>query len=188
MASAFSHAIVAIALGKGARHNAMTWRILLLGVACSLLPDIDVIGFRYGIQYGDVWGHRGITHSIFFAGLLSLAVAALWNRYEPRVPKTFLFVYCFLCLASHGVLDALTDGGLGVAFFSPFNTTRYFFAFRPVVVSPIGIGQFFSEYGLDVLVSEVKWLWLPSVLASLVVRVLQRIVTGQHTFENPRDE
>ena len=39
-------------------------------------------------------------------------------------------LYLFLSTASHGVLDALTDGGLGVAFFSPFDQTRYFFPFR----------------------------------------------------------
>jgi hypothetical protein len=29
--------------------------------------------------------------------------------------------------ASHGMLDAMTDGGLGVAFFAPFDNARYFF-------------------------------------------------------------
>jgi inner membrane protein len=51
--------------------------------------------------------------------------------------------------ASHGILDAMTDGGLGVAFFSPFDDTRCFFPFRPIKVSPIGL-SFFS-CGLDVM-------------------------------------
>jgi inner membrane protein len=54
-------------------------------------------------------------------------------------------LYFFLSAASHGLLDALTDGGLGVAFFSPFEQTRYFFPVRPVAVSPIGIREFFNE-------------------------------------------
>ena len=185
MASAFSHALVAIALGKVARHNVITWRVLLVGVVCSILPDIDIIGFRYGIQYGDLWGHRGLTHSIFFAGLLSVGVVVLWNKCEPQAPKTSLFIYFFLSIASHGVLDAMTDGGLGVAFFSPFDTTRYFFTFRPVAVSPIGIGPFFDEYGLRVLASEAKWLWFPTVSVFFIVRTLQRIATGKHAIDKP---
>ena len=62
--------------------------------------------------------------------------------------------------ASHGILDALTDGGLGIAFFSPFDTHRYFFPWRPIQVSPIGPG-FFSARGVRVLASELRWIWIP---------------------------
>jgi hypothetical protein len=40
--------------------------------------------------------------------------------------------YFFVVTASHGALDAMTDGGLGIAFFAPFDNTRYFFPFRPI--------------------------------------------------------
>jgi inner membrane protein len=85
-----------------------------------------------------------------------------------------LFVYFLLSEASHGVLDAMTDGGLGVAFFSPFDTTRYFFAVRPVAVSPIGIDEFFDDDALHILASEVQWIWLPTLWVFLIVRALQR--------------
>ncbi|HSV89890.1 MAG TPA: hypothetical protein VLH80_02270, partial [Nitrospiraceae bacterium] len=75
----------------------------------------------------------------------------------------------------HGVLDAMTNGGLGVAFFSPFDTTRYFFPLRPVFVSPIGVSEFFSEYGVRILASEAIWIWLPSCVAFLVLRTVQRL-------------
>ena len=45
-------------------------------------------------------------------------------------------------MASHGVLDALTDGGPGVAFLAPFDDTRYFFPWRPIRVSPLWRGFF----------------------------------------------
>lgn len=72
-------------------------------------------------------------------------------------------------MASHGLLDAFTNGGLGIAFFSPFDPRRYFFPWRPVQVSPIGMA-FFGRWGLRVLRSEVVWIWLP--LAALVGAVL----------------
>ncbi len=70
MASAFSHAIVALAMGKAFQNKELGWRELSLGAFCSTLPDLDVIGLYFGIEYGDLWGHRGMTHSVVFAALL----------------------------------------------------------------------------------------------------------------------
>ena len=175
MASAFSHAIVALAMGKAFENKELSWRELFLGALCSVVPDFDVIGLYVGIQYGDVWGHRGLTHSIMFAVLLAASLVAVWYRGKPAVAVMGLFLYFFLCTASHGVFDAMTNGGLGVAFFSPFDTTRYFFPVRPVLVSPIGVSEFFSDYGVRILASEAIWIWLPSGVAFLMLRVAQRL-------------
>jgi inner membrane protein len=86
--------------------------------------------------------------------------------------------YLFLATASHGFLDAMTDGGLGVAFFSPFDNHRYFFPWRPIRVSPIGIGRFFSPRGLDVLQSELLWIWLPAGLLALLAWLWRRRADG----------
>ena len=173
MASAFSHAFVALAMGKAVRNKELGLRELFLGALCSVVPDLDVIGFPLGIQYGDLWGHRGLTHSVLFAALLAGILVAVWYRGRPAVAMTRLFLYFFLCTASHGVLDAMTDGGLGVAFFSPFDTTRYFFPVRPVLVSPIGLSEFFSAYGVRVLANEAAWIWLPCCAAFVALRAIQ---------------
>ncbi len=175
MASAFSHAFIALALGKAPQHPVLTRSVLFLGMICSIVPDLDVTGFYFGIQYGDLWGHRGMTHSLLFAGLLSGALVAMWHRQKARAAQVGICVYLFLCTASHGVLDALTDGGLGVAFFSPFDTSRYFFAARPVAVSPIGISAFFSEDAFHVLASEMQWIWLPTIAGLFIIRGLQYV-------------
>ena len=117
MASAFSHAFVALAMGKAVRNKELGLRELFLGALCSVVPDLDVIGFHFGIGYGDMWGHRGLTHSVLFAALLAGSLVAVWYRAKPAVAMAGLFLYFFLCTASHGVLDAMTNGGLGVAFF-----------------------------------------------------------------------
>jgi inner membrane protein len=77
--------------------------------------------------------------------------------------------------ASHGALDALTNGGLGVAFFAPFSNARYFFPWRPVEVSPIGVAPFFSEWGVRVLESELVWLWLPAAALMLCAWACRRL-------------
>ena len=90
--------------------------------------------------------------------------------------------YLFLATASHGILDATTDGGLGIAFFSPFSNARYFLPWRPIAVSPIGVAAFFSERGLNVLRSEFKCIWLPSGLfAFLALAVRRRWIASSHS-------
>ncbi len=43
MPSAFSHLVVAGSLGVALRPNQGSWRFWVLGAACSILPDLDVI-------------------------------------------------------------------------------------------------------------------------------------------------
>jgi inner membrane protein len=68
----------------------------------------------------------------------------------------------------------LTNGGLGVAVLGPFDWGRYCFPFRPLAVSPIGVGRFFSARGLEVLRSEALWVGLPSAAVALAGRALTR--------------
>ena len=79
----------------------------------------------------------------------------------------------FLLTASHGILDAFTNGGLGVALLSPFDNGRYFFPWTPIEVSPIGVRAFFSAWGLGVLKSELLWVWLPLGIGVLLSRTLR---------------
>jgi inner membrane protein len=138
-------------------------------------PDLDVIGFRYAIAYGDLLGHRGLTHSIPFAAAVAAVVELAGFRYgTPGLRPRALWLFLFFAIASHGLLDALTDGGLGVALFAPIETTRYFFPFQPIRVSPIGVRQFFSERGVEVVGSELAWVWLPSMLAGILALVWKR--------------
>ncbi len=93
-----------------------------------------------------------------------------------RSDRPFLRTWALLFVvgASHGVLDAMTDGGLGIAFFAPFDGTRYFLPWRPLVCPPIDIAPFLSEWGLRTLRSEVMWVWAPLLGLLLLVRLLQR--------------
>lgn len=164
MASLLTHALVGTALGQAAslqlRKRPAFWAAV---VVCSILPDADVIGFQFGIHYGDLWGHRGMTHSLLFAALVAGGTAVSIGRGTSERCK--LASLLFVITASHGALDAMTNGGLGVAFFSPFNQDRYFFPWRPLRVSPIGTGVFFSSRGEQVLWSE-RWVWGSALVVS----------------------
>lgn len=175
MASAISHAVAALAIGEALRPPHAPPRFWLLGVACALVPDADVIGSNLGVPYGAFLGHRGLTHSFTFAAALSVLVVAIafrgrrWAKQRAR-----LLLYFFLVTASHGVLDAMTSGGLGVAFFAPFDRTRYFLPFRPIQVSPLSVRAFFSHWGAAVLASEMRWVWLPALLLAAAAGVARR--------------
>ncbi len=132
-------------------------------------------------------GHRGLSHSLVFAVMAALTMTPLFFAgpdFEGL--RLRIGVYVFVVTASHGVFDAMTNGGLGVAFFSPFDTTRYFLPMRPVEVSPIGISAFFTARSLGVLASEVVWIGLPWTLLVLLVRALVRATVRRRESENDR--
>lgn len=144
-----------------------------IGCAASVLPDVDSLGFAAGIPYGHTFGHRGFTHSIFFAAAVALLCVPFAQRLGAAPAATFGFVLA--SLASHGILDAMTTGGLGVAFFSPFSNGRYFLPWRFIHVSPIGVAPFLSSRGLEVLRSELLWIWTPAAVLALVAAAGRRV-------------
>ncbi len=145
--------------------------LILFATGSAFLPDIDVVGFRLGIKYGDFFGHRGFTHSIVFAALWAGATCFFFK--DKRITA---FLIIFLATASHGLLDGMTTGGFGVAYFAPFDNARYFLPWRPIKVSPIGISKFFGKWGLLVLQSELIFVILPCALLLLGKKVIQRFI------------
>ncbi len=128
-------------------------------VAC--LPDADVIGFRFGVEYGDVLGHRGLSHSLacgLVLGVAGYVCLRLWYRSSASAPAPRPGVLCLLALliasVSHAVLDMATDGGLGCAFWAPFSNERLFLPVRPVPVPPIGLLGFL-KWGWPVFAWEI---------------------------------
>ena len=166
MASVLSHPAVPLAIAVALGPTRVPPPLAAAACVASALPDIDALGFLAGIPYGHPLGHRGFTHSLFFS-LLVGGLGALFCRPLQAGPLAG-FAVVFLAAASHGVLDAMTTGGLGVAFFSPLSNHRYFFPWRVIVVSPIGVAPFFSSWGLRVLRSELSWIWLPCAGAAAV--------------------
>lgn len=159
MASIFGHVMVGYTLSKVIDNRNTKW-LVLLAILSSILPDLDVVAFSLNIPYGHALGHRGFTHSIVFAVLWALVLMFTLGRNN----KLIWFLVIFLSTISHGILDAMTSGGKGVGFLIPFNNNRFFFPFRNIKVSPIGVGNFFSEWGIRVILSELKYIMIPCAL------------------------
>jgi inner membrane protein len=171
------HSLVALSLGASLPRTSLgramplsAWLAVL--VLVSLLPDLDVLMLRW-LPYSHPLSHRGLSHSLFFAliaaGCLTLA-ASLTGLIKGR---TSILIPVWLLLAaamsSHGLLDACTDGGLGIALFSPLTFERYFFPLRPLPVAWLSPAGQLSSYMLHVYTVELA-LFGPFCLAAWLSR------------------
>ncbi len=185
MPTVVTHVAPVLALGAGLGSNRISPRLLLAGLGCSVLPDLDVVSFKLGISYSSLLGHRGFSHSLSLALLIGLLAA--WAAPKLRCGRLAAFMVCAGAVASHIALDAGTDGGLGVAAFWPFTDARYFFPVTPIEVSPIGITRFLTARGLVVAISELKWVWLPCLATALALRLARRpLRRAAHAKGRPR--
>lgn len=141
--AAIGHVAVGLA---AARAHGWSWKTALAFSALSLLPDADVVAFALRIPYAAPFGHRGATHSFAFAALCGLGAWAVSGQRR-------LAWLSALVVASHPLLDALTDGGKGVALFWPLSDERLFFPWQPLPVAPIGL-RLLTARGLHVVAVE----------------------------------
>ena len=175
MATIISHAIVAGSLASITSGNISKSRLALVLALLAMLPDLDVIGFRLGIPYGHMLGHRGFTHSILFAVLVAGITPALFFRCTRAFSRRWweLATLAFLATTSHGVIDAFTDAGLGVGFLVPFDETRYFAPWRPLATSPLSVVAFVNGPALRILANEVVWIGFPLLIVMSAVHLFR---------------
>lgn len=151
---------VAVGLAAGRAHaSGRPHRWMLAFSALSMAPDLDVVAFALGIPYEHAFGHRGASHALL-VGLLGAACGIAPG--ERRARAAILGV---LVLTSHGLLDTLTNGGLGCALLWPWTEARFFAPWRPISVAPIGAGMV-SARGWYVLLLEAL-LFSPLLLYAL---------------------
>lgn len=179
MPTVLSHTAVPLALALSLGPRWVPLRLLALGLFACVAPDLDVMGFQLGVSYGHEYGHRGASHSIAFAGALALLAAFMLALLKPKTAdsrprpgQAFLFV--FIAGVSHPLLDMFTNGGYGVALFWPWSDTRWFFPSQVIQVSPLSLERFFGPAGLQVLMSELYWIWLPAAVLVIVAIMLRR--------------
>lgn len=165
VATPVSHLAVPLALTVALGPERMPAGLAALALVCCVLPDLDAVGLWLGVPYAHPFGHRGFTHSLPFAAMIA-AAGALFA--PPLGAEPWMaFGVLLVSAASHGLLDALTNGGLGVALFSPFSHRRFFLPWRVIEVSPLSPLELFSWRGLRVLHSELRWVWLPCAVFAL---------------------
>lgn len=166
MATPLSHLAVPLALALALGGDIVPPGLMRLALVCAVLPDIDALGLWLGIPYEHPFGHRGFTHSLPFA--VALAGAGTLLAPAPAAEPMTVFGVLLVSAASHGLIDAMTNGGLGIAFFSPFSNRRSFLPWRVIEVSPLRPSALVSRRGFEVLRSEMRWVWLPCLALALL--------------------
>jgi membrane-bound metal-dependent hydrolase YbcI (DUF457 family) len=139
------------------------WKLLLLGAALASCPDLDYF-FR------TEW-HRGFSHSLIFASIISAVCFALWGVLSLRAT-----IGCAGAIFSHGLLDFATTKTMpGVELLWPLSTRRFglglvdyyhltgvdpvFYLAKDVLMdlSKAGIVELIVFLPIFLLVLSVKW-------------------------------
>jgi len=173
-----SHAAIPLALGLGLGARVISPRLMMAGIFASIIPDLDVFAFQLHIPYADNFGHRGASHSLLFALILATIAALLSRPLKAKRLTAFLFVAA--SAASHGILDTFTNGGLGVALLWPLSGERYFASWQVIEVSPLSLQRILSPRGLQVLQSELFWIWLPAIFLVALLFAIRKILLRDH--------
>ncbi len=175
MPSIIGHIAIGTSLGYTLYPDEKKFKFYIFAILISIIPDFDVIMFRIGIPYAHPMGHRGFFHSFLFAAIIGGLLAYIFfSRHEASAKKyTKLSLVFILIGIMHCLLDAMTNGGLGIGLFIPFSYERYFLPWKPIEVSPISISGFFSNWGLKVLKNELIFLIIPSIILVLSTRIIR---------------
>ena len=187
MPTIITHSVIAVSAAYSFRSKKESLKFFILSIICSILPDADVFGYLYlYIPYNHFFGHRGFFHSPFFAALLSIFIVYIFYRKEVTLSNQWwkYALYFFILTSTHGLLDALTNGGRGIALLSPVANNRYFFPWTPIEVSPLSIKGFLSQRGLKVLTNELLWIWAPSFFIVIFLKTKRNKNRKKEIAEN----
>ena len=129
LGAAVGHAVAGRQLGRAA---------IFVGFLGGQAPDLDVlmVSDQSSIDY---WRyHRGITHSLFFAPVVSVPLAAisLWisqtiERYRNPATLGRWYAFWLLVLITHPMLDFITH--FGTKLLTPLTEARYGVSALPVI-------------------------------------------------------
>lgn len=125
---------------------------MLIFSGLALLPDLDIVGLALGVADSGPCGHRGATHSLIPPLLMALAAAAISPRFG--LPRWRTATLVGLVVASHALLDAMTESSRGVPLMWPISFARFEMPWRPIPNAPCGLA-YISMAGLRVASIEL---------------------------------
>ena len=140
-------AVGEVVLGKKAGNKAIVW-----GAIGGLVPDLDVLVTPFFNEADALFIHRGFSHSLVFAFLLSPLLG--WLAYRIHRKKTSISKFEWMNLIfwsafTHPILDYFTTYGTGA--FLPFSNYR-------VEFSTIGIVDVFYTIPLVLVLLLIVFL------------------------------
>ncbi len=155
--ASFGHLAVGMLTGQlhgaGAAHRPKRQRYIAIALfaAVSVLPDADLILVACGVHDSGAIGHRGASHSLFTA-LFVGAVCGLLAR-TLKLPPLRTALAIAVAMGSHGLLDAVGEGGRGIPLLWPLSDHRFMSPWRVLPDAP-RIEDYLCRHGITSLAVE----------------------------------
>lgn len=122
-----THIALGACLGEAFSGRTVGRKALLWGIVAQSIPDIDFIASSCMDTPSALLAHRGFTHSILFAIIITTIMASLANRWHRRHNISYSYWLFFFAVAilSHLFLDTFNNYGVGLL--EPFQHSRISF-------------------------------------------------------------
>ena len=117
--------ILGAAIGQVGFQRDFGKKALVYGTFIGMLPDADVLSRLSSDMCAEMLHHRGITHSLFFAPVVSPIMAHFLNKIHKSNNFSAWLWLCFWALITHPLLDVFTV--YGTQLLAPFSTHRFSF-------------------------------------------------------------
>lgn len=171
-----THALLPIAVAVAVAKRPVPWTLVILAAVAAAAPDVDgLFKHLFPVPPNSIYAHRGAAHSLFVA-LAAGALAAVFHK-RLGVRRLTAGVLIASAMASHGLLDMMTDGGQGVAYLWPVSSVRLFADWRPIHSSPVNLAHLVSET-LVRLMSDLRQLIIPMFVVALAIRASRAALPG----------
>ena len=159
MPTVITHAAVPLCIGLGWVRKSSLRVCYLPESSPAMLPDADVLSFKFGVAYGNVFGHRGFTHSLVFAFVVPLLCVLIGRRWF-RAGLIRCWLFLTVSLLSHSLLDSETTGGKGVGWLWPWSDERFFAPWQVMKVAPFALSRYTTPYASGIISIDG---WLPGM-------------------------
>ncbi len=119
-----THAALGAAVGEVILGKKLGNKAAILGAVIANIPDLDMLFVPFFDEVTQIGVHRGYSHSLLFCLLAALLFAYILNRikWTALIPFRRLWLFSFVALLSHVLLDAFTS--FGTQLFQPFTDWR----------------------------------------------------------------
>jgi len=145
-----TQAALGAAIGQAFLGKRIGSKGAVLGAIVATIPDLDILFLPFYNSVERISVHRGFSHSIVFSimGALLLSYAFSKAKWTKQFSLSKLFIFSWLALFTHMLLDAFT--AYGTQLFLPFSNYRVSFdsvnIVDPVYTVPLLLGLFITIY------------------------------------------
>ncbi|MBL1280412.1 MAG: metal-dependent hydrolase [Fluviicola sp.] len=140
--------ILGAAVGEAVAGKKMGNKAAMWGAIAGTIPDLDVFIRHYSHPIEGALMHRGFSHSIVFALIITPILAFLVHKlYKNRFELNLWRKLFFLSIITHPMLDIFTS--YGTQFFWPFElrwTFNSVFVVDPLYTVPFGLLLLFALF------------------------------------------